>query len=90
MTLEVLSQTSRPRLNQPPVASAGPDQTAALGSVVTLNGSGSTEADGDSLTYAWRLVSRPAGSLAVLENQTDVRPSFKVDLPGTLNELAND
>src|SRR5262245_23224493 len=68
--------------NHPPVAKAGPDQTVPTGSTVTLNGGGSTDEDGDSLTFTWRLISRPEGSLAALENAKDVRPTFKVDLPG--------
>jgi PKD domain len=40
-------------INTPPVADAGPDQTIECGNTVTLDGSGSTDADGDSLTYTW-------------------------------------
>ncbi len=39
--------------NAPPAARAGADQTAARGSSVTLNGSGSSDADGDTLSYSW-------------------------------------
>jgi len=43
--------------NQPPVADAGPDQTVDAatidGASVILNGSGSSDADDDSLTYNW-------------------------------------
>ena len=44
-------------LNQPPVANAGPsqvvEQQGASGSNVTMNGTGSSDPDGDSLTYSW-------------------------------------
>jgi len=45
--------------NSAPVANAGPDQNVATASLVTLNGSGSSDADGDTLTYAWSFTSVP-------------------------------
>jgi hypothetical protein len=51
----------------PAVAMAGPDQKAAVGALVTLDGSASTGA----LTYAW---TSPAG--IVLANPTTVSPTF--------------
>jgi hypothetical protein len=45
------------RADTPPVADAGPaqylDQTSAAGTPVTLDGTGSYDHDGDSLTYTW-------------------------------------
>jgi len=71
-----------PEVNSPPHANAGPDQNVALGDRITLDGSGSTDLEGERLTYSWRLSAVPQGSLAQL-SETDVpRPSFTVDLPG--------
>ncbi|ERS12823.1 hypothetical protein Q668_16945 [Alcanivorax sp. PN-3] len=71
------------RLNTAPVADAGPDQNVYTGTLVTLDGSGSHDADGDSLTYQWRLVSSPAGSAAALVDATTSAPSFTPDFDGT-------
>jgi len=69
--------------NTAPVANAGPDQTAPVGTTVSLNGSGSSDADGDALSYAWTLQSAPAGSAAALTGAASVTPSFVVDRPGS-------
>jgi hypothetical protein len=69
--------------NVPPVANAGPDQGGkAPGSLITLNGSASSDANGDPLTYSWSFTSKPPGSNAVLANPTSVSPTFTVDLAG--------
>lgn len=39
-------------VNRPPVANAGPDQTGALGQLLSFTGTGS-DPDGDALTYQW-------------------------------------
>ena len=80
-------------VNVAPVANAGPDQGGkALGSIVTLNGSASSDANGDPLTFSWSLTSKPAGSTAVLANPTSVTPTFTVDRAGdyTAQLIVND
>ncbi len=68
--------------NTPPVAKAGPDQSVQMGTTVTLNGSGSTDADSNPLTYDWSFVSVPPGSTATLSNPTAAMPSFVADKAG--------
>ncbi|MDE2861131.1 MAG: Ig-like domain-containing protein, partial [Chloroflexota bacterium] len=48
-----------PEVNDVPTASAGADQTATAASVVTLDGTGSRDPEGDSLSYAWRQEGEP-------------------------------
>ena len=75
--------------NSRPVANAGPDQTIFVGdseqfgSTVQLDGSGSSDVDGNLLTFIWALISRPASSQAALSDATLVNPTFVADLPGT-------
>jgi len=72
-----------PTENSAPVANAGADQTAFVTQTVTLDGSKSSDVDGDPLTYNWLFISIPSGSGAALSNPMDVKPTFVVDKPGT-------
>ncbi len=67
--------------NVAPVARAGVAQTVVTGSLVTLNGSGSSDANGDTLTYLWT-GTRPAGSTAVFTGATSAAPTFTADVAG--------
>ena len=69
-------------VNSAPVANAGPDQNVAIGGTVTLNGSASSDADGDSLAYSWNLIATPPGSSAILLNGGNASPTFIADLGG--------
>ena len=69
--------------NTPPWRMPAPIRTVHTSSTVLLDGSGSSDADHDSLTYSWALLSKPAGSAATLCHTSAVKPTFKVDKPGT-------
>jgi N-acetylneuraminic acid mutarotase len=78
--------------NNVPVADAGPDQDFSTGSLVTLDGSGSSDADGDTLTYSWSITSAPEGSTAALSDAAIVNPTFTPDVAGeyTIQLVVND
>ncbi|WP_089935921.1 PKD domain-containing protein [Candidatus Entotheonella palauensis] len=68
--------------NTAPLAHAGLDQSAKVGDTVVLDGSGSSDADGDPLVFEWSLTSTPSGSLAALNDPTRLDPTFVIDQPG--------
>ncbi len=78
--------------NSAPVANAGANQNVTTTSVVTLSGTGSTDANGDTLTYAWSFASKPTSSTAALSSATASAPTFTADLAGTyvVNLIVND
>ena len=79
-------------LNHIPVANSGINQNINTSSLVTLNGSASSDADSDSLTYTWSITSAPTNSNATLSDTTVVNPIFTADLDGAyvLSLVVND
>ena len=62
--------------NTAPTAHAGAGQTVAEGALVTLDGSGSSDADGDALTYAW--TQSPGTTAVALSDPAAEQPTFTV------------
>ncbi|NOX43499.1 MAG: DUF1588 domain-containing protein [Gammaproteobacteria bacterium] len=58
-----------------PIANPGVFQTVDVNSVVTLDGSASSGADGDNLTYQWVIISSP-GTAPTLNDANTVTPNF--------------
>ncbi|MBO0949629.1 PKD domain-containing protein [Fibrella forsythiae] len=77
-------QTDKPAPPQPPVVKVATTTTSAtLGSSVVLDGSGSTDPQGQALTYKWTIKSQPDGSKATITNPTSLTAGFVPDKPGT-------
>lgn len=68
--------------NSAPVADAGNNQSVKLGSTVILDGSQSSDVDGDNLTYTWKLTHAPKQSLAQLRQANSPHPSLNIDKQG--------
>jgi len=69
------SSTPPPAQNATPIANAGPDQTVDAGVMVTLDGTGSSDADGTIAGYTW---TQTAGTPTVtLSSRTVVQPTFE-------------
>ncbi len=76
-----VTASAEPPANQAPIADAGPNQEVDTGTGVTLDGSGSSDPDGDTITYGWSLTV-PDGSSAALGGADTASPSFTPDVDG--------
>ena len=69
--------------NMVPTANAGPNQLAVVGQTAQLDGSASTDPEGDPITFFWQIASAPTGSVAALSSQSGPSPYLQPDVPGT-------
>jgi len=66
-----------------PIANAGPDQNIFLTETAYLDGSASSDPNGDPIvSYTWAIDSAPPGSTSVLINANTATPFLTPDLPG--------
>jgi len=68
--------------NVAPEANAGDDQVIIIATTAFLDGTDSSDADFDPLSFSWTLVSAPAGSTAVLVGSATNAPSLTPDQVG--------
>lgn len=70
------------KTNHNPIAVAGDDQTVASNTLVRLDGSDSSDQDGDKLSFHWVLTAQPVGSSATLDSNNDTTSKLTVDEVG--------
>ena len=71
------------KVNQMPLADAGPSQTVHAGSFVSLDGNNSYDPDGNyTLSYTWEIMVAPQGSTAALSDPRSPGTTFTADLVG--------
>src|SRR5688572_4117810 len=73
--------------NTLPVASANAPQSASINTLVTLDGSQSSDTNGDVLGYAWTLTAKPAGSNVALASPTSAKAGFIPDVAGVYTAM---
>ena len=72
-TADTVTITVNAGMNDAPTADAGNAQTVAEGAMVTLDGTGSSDPEGEDLTYAW---TQTAGTTVTLSNAAIASPTF--------------
>ncbi len=70
------------RPNSQPVAEAGPNQTGSVNTNILLNGTESSDEDGDNLSFHWSVFSKPQESVPVIIGADTAQPNFTADMEG--------
>jgi hypothetical protein len=91
-TVIVRANNRRPLANiatnaTPQALASAPDLMVPPGTELTLRGDGSADADGDALSYAWTLETKPSGSTAALSSTSIANPRFVADAAGSYGLL---
>jgi len=79
VVVTIIGQGEEPEENARPVAEAGQDKDATVGELVRLDGRGSTDDDGDALTYDWVQTGGPGVDL---QGADSALPEFVPEGPG--------
>ena len=67
-----LAKNNNAQNHHTPVARAGASQYAQTLSHITLNASNSTDADGDKISYQWKIIQKPTGSITQLDDENKI------------------
>jgi hypothetical protein len=78
---------AEPGIAYVPVSNATAPSDVPVGATVEVDGSVSTDANGDVLQYSWTFPAKPSGSSALLTSATIAKVKLTLDKPGTY-ELA--
>lgn len=81
------SASAPPASNTAPVANAGSPVSTTVGTLATLDGTASSDANSDPLTYAWAITTKPNGSASVLSSTTASKPTFTPDIVGHMLQV---
>lgn len=81
---QTITVSQAPPPNQPPTVSCGTAPAEVLvGQTVSLDGSGSSDPEGRTLTYQWAFITKPTDSQAVIADPAAATTSFKADKEGS-------
>lgn len=72
------------QINSAPTADAGPDTSVAPNTAVTLDGTGSSDPDGDTLSYSW---TQTGGTSVTLSDSNTATPDFTSPNSSTKTDL---